>query len=99
MIEVTIAAKNELSELLDRLVCCESTKRESLRLVAEPYDYDDGELAQLELLLDVPRRGDAVVEHRGREVLVVDLAASDLLDGMTLDVVDTPDGRKLSLRG
>jgi Fe-S cluster assembly iron-binding protein IscA len=97
VLSVTLAAKLELDDLLDQVLGLESVEGASFRLVAGPTD-DDGAVASLELQLDRPRDGDEVVEHRGRGVLVVDDASSDFLSGLTLDVVETPEGRALTLR-
>lgn len=97
MLTVTTAAKDELHGLLDQILGDPPHADAGFRLLADPLD-EEGERAQLELKLDVRREGDEVVRHQGRDVLIVDGAASDLLTGLTLDVVDTPEGRSLLLR-
>lgn len=52
----------------------------------------------LSLVLDEPRRNDEVVEHDGRSLLIVDAAIGALLDDLTLEIVETPDGTRLGLR-
>jgi len=59
-----------------------------LRLIAA-----DG--GQLGLGLDGEMPGDQVVEYDGSKVLLVENGLVDGLEGLTLDVADTPDGVKL----
>ena len=96
MLNVTTEARSELHEMLTRALAQqpESEQEElGLRLVA----HGDSP-AQLALALDAARPGDAVVEHDGRSVLLVDAPTSELLGDVTLDVVETPEGTKLGLR-
>jgi Fe-S cluster assembly iron-binding protein IscA len=52
----------------------------------------------LGLALDATREGDTTIDHDGFSVLLVDAATSDALDGLTLDIVETSQGRSLTLR-
>ncbi len=36
-------------------------------------------------------------EHNGRKVLMVNESVGEMLDGITLDTVDTPEGRRLAI--
>lgn len=47
--------------------------------------------------LDIARPGDAIFDHDGRKVLVMDQRVSMLLDGSTLDLQPTSEGDKLVL--
>jgi hypothetical protein len=47
--------------------------------------------------LDKPRPGDAMYDHDGRKVLIMDERVSQLLDGSTLELQPTADGEKLVL--
>lgn len=70
----------------------------AIRLVPTtvPQDSDPGQL-ELGLGLDRSKEGDQVVEHNGKKVLLVDESTGELLDGATLDVVDTPEGQQLTI--
>lgn len=50
------------------------------------------------LALDIPAPDDQVIEWRGHQVLLVGEDVSALLDGASLDAVDTPDGVRLALQ-
>lgn len=98
MLDVTPAAKDELHGLLDEYLGHSTGAEASFRLVADICGDDGDVQPQLELKLDVRREGDSIVQHQGRDVLIVDGDASDLLTGLTLDVVETAEGRTLTLR-
>ena len=49
----------------------------------------------LSLGMDVEAPGDVVVEHEGSKVLMVEQELADRLQGISLDVEDTPEGAKL----
>ena len=49
------------------------------------------------LLWDQPAADDHQVQHEGETVLLLDAEVWDALDGIVLDVVDTPEGPTLSL--
>lgn len=94
MITVTDAAKDELLQTLDQT----GVQEEDVGIRLAPTQAADasGEL-RLGLVLDRTRAGDQVVEHGGKIVLMVDAEIAAQLDGTTLDVVDTPEGRTLAL--
>ena len=52
---------------------------------------------QLGIVLDREAEGDQVVEHEGAKVLLVASELAPTVDGVTLDVQDTPDGPKLAV--
>lgn len=54
-----------------------------------------GRSGQLGVVLGKAAEGDQVVEHDGFKVLLVGRELSGTLDGVTLDVQDTPDGKRL----
>jgi Fe-S cluster assembly iron-binding protein IscA len=64
---------------------------EALRLAA-------GSEGQFGLVLDEQQEGDQVITRGERPVLYVDSEISSKLDGATLDVTDTPEGARLTLR-
>ena len=85
MIGATDRAKQELKRILD----ANTDKPEAcLRLTAD----DQG---QLGLAIDVERQGDQVIEHADSKVLLVEKDLADTLEGITIDVEDTPEGAKL----
>lgn len=53
---------------------------------------------QFGLALDEPREGDEVVKQEERPVLLVDKEVSSALDGAVLDVDETAEGARLTLR-
>jgi Fe-S cluster assembly iron-binding protein IscA len=81
MIGVTERAKQELKKMLaantDEPEAC-------LRLIAN-------EKGQIGLAIDTERQGDQVVEHDDLKVLVVENALADSLQGITMDVQDSPE--------
>ena len=96
MINVTTTARDVLQEALQRAGVADEDV--AIRLAPTPSAANaEGDQVQLGLVLDRPQDGDQVVEHNGRTVLVVDQMIADQLDGATLDAVDTPDGRRLTL--
>ena len=50
---------------------------------------------QLGILLDNEAEGDQVIEHEGVKVLLVASELAPMVEGVTLDIQDTPDGPKL----
>lgn len=94
MISVTSEAKTVLNDLLEQ----SGTKDDgqTIRLTAMP-DAETGRV-QLGLQLDQPAEEDHVVEHNGKTVLVMDHDIADRLDGLTLDTVDTPEGKLLTIK-
>ncbi|MGE5617787.1 MAG: HesB/IscA family protein [Sphingomonadaceae bacterium] len=98
MVTVTAEAKDLLQELLRQAEQQGAPVDEntSIRLAqTAPVEGQEGQVG-LSLVLDEPHEGDQVVEHEGKKILLVDPATSDLLQGVTLDAVDTPDGRRLT---
>jgi len=92
MLHVTPHARTELHGLLIRVLA----EREDpgpvelgLRLISQA--------GRLGLTLDAPRKNDEVVEQAGRSVLIVDPSTSEMLDELTLDVVETTDGARFAL--
>ena len=47
------------------------------------------------IVLDREAEGDQVVEHQGSKVLLVASELAPVVEGITLDVQDTPEGPKL----
>jgi len=87
MITVTVSAKKELKKMLQANT---NDPEVSLRLIAKPG-------GQLSFALGKEAEGDQVVEHSGIKVLLIGLELAPILDGMTLDVKDTPEGQKFSI--
>lgn len=86
MIAVTERAKQELKGLLSEKV---DNPLAVLRLIST----DQG---QLGLSIDIEAPADKVVEHEGAKVLVVEPELAGSLEGVTLDVEDTPQGPRLA---
>jgi iron-sulfur cluster assembly protein len=100
VINVTTEAKELLHEMLDQAETEVGVEQEEVGIrLAPTAAQDDGEAGEvgLGLVLDRAQEGDQVVEHNGKRVLMVDQSIGDLLDGVTLDVVETPDGRRLTI--
>lgn len=95
MINVTPEAKDVLHDMLQQ-----STDDEELgiRLVpAVPPEGEGGGQVALGMTLDRSGEGDQIVEHNGRKVLILDPTMSQLLEGDTIETVDTPEGKRLAL--
>ena len=88
MITVTEKAVDALAESLSS---SEASEEQSLRLARS----QDGEFG---LTIDERRDGDQLVKQEDRTILVIDETVATSLDGATLDVVDLPEGQRLSLR-
>lgn len=86
MLTVTESAKQHLKELL--LAARSDDPEISLRLELKPS-------GQFGMVLDREAEGDQVVEHEGAKVLLVASELAPVVEGVTLDVQDTPDGPKL----
>ena len=85
MLGVTERARQKLK----RMLTANTDKPEAcLRLTAN----DQG---QLGLAIDVERQGDQAVEHEDSKVLLVEKDLADTLQGITIDVEDTPEGARL----
>ena len=87
MIGVTELAKQELKRMLSDKV---DNPLAGWRLTL-------GDEGRLQLAMDVEMHGDHVVEHEGSKVLMVEPLLAESLEGETIDVVDTPEGPKLSI--
>jgi Fe-S cluster assembly iron-binding protein IscA len=100
VVSVTTEAKDLLQDILQQAQQQGAAVDEdtSIRL-APTTEGGDGSHGQvgLGLMLDRPQEGDQVVEHNGKKVLVIDSSTSDLLNGVTLDAVDTPEGKRLTI--
>lgn len=103
MIQVTDAAIEEFKAIMERGKdnCIDEFKEVScgvdeadiaLRLIPTQTGH-------LAIILDVFREGDSVVEHEGNKMLLVDADLIDFVDGLMFDCVDTPEGRRLEIKG
>jgi hypothetical protein len=63
------------------------------RLVPTP-----GKEGRLSLALDHPTSQDEIHSHQQRKVLILDRITSERLDGFTLDLAETPEGKRLTIR-
>jgi Fe-S cluster assembly iron-binding protein IscA len=103
VINVTTEAKELLHDMLDQAEAEVGVEQEEvgIRLAPTTIEADsaaaEGGEVGLGLVLDRAQEGDQIVEHNGKRVLMVDQSIGDLLDGVTLDVVETPDGRRLTI--
>ncbi len=88
MLNVTEKA---VGALADSLESSEATDEQSLRLARTPQ----GEFG---LAIDEEREGDQVVKQEERSILVLDEEISTALDGAILDIADSPEGQRLTLR-
>ena len=87
MLEVTERAKQELKKILTDNI---DNPQAGLRLsTATPGGYG--------LSPDMEAPGDYVVEHEGLRVLLVEEGLASNLEGVTLDVQDTPEGPRLAV--
>lgn len=87
MLTVTQRAKQELKKTLQDHT---DDPEIGLRLVSERR-------GQWGFVLDREAQGDQVVEHKGSKVLLVGHELAPQLNGITLDLRDTVDGRQLVL--
>lgn len=88
MINVTEKAVDALAGSLQ---ATEASPEQSLRLART----SQGEYG---LAVDEEREGDQVIKQEERAVLLIDEEVSAALNGAVLDVVDSPEGQRLSLR-
>jgi hypothetical protein len=97
MLQVTPTARAELRDMLDRAAPTGRARKlaEQRELGLRLVSTGRGALG---LAIDRPRGGDAVIEHRERNVLLLDRGTSEQLDGLTLDVAETAEGRHLAIR-
>jgi len=85
MVNVTDNARQELKKiLLDNV----DMPQARLRLV----NRDEGELG---LGIDIEMPGDELIEYQGMPILVVERDLADNLEGVTIDVDNTPEGAEL----
>ncbi len=97
MLHVTPRARSELHDLLARFTSDDPARAlASFRLY--PETPQPGASPGLGLMLDEPGDGDEVIQHERRNILILDRVVSQKLDGLTLDLVKTPDGERLTLR-
>jgi Fe-S cluster assembly iron-binding protein IscA len=87
MLKVSDAAAATLHDTLERNQAGED---EVLRI----EESDEG----LALAIGKEREGDETYQHQDRTVLALDRSVASALDGATIDVVDTDDGRRLVLQ-
>jgi Fe-S cluster assembly iron-binding protein IscA len=87
MIEVSEQAKVELKRILMNHV---DNPQAGFRLTP-------AEFGLFGLGIDVEMPGDEVVEHEGSKVLLIAKELAVNLQGITMDVKDTPDGLKIVL--
>jgi Fe-S cluster assembly iron-binding protein IscA len=85
MLAVTERAKEELKRMLSAKA---DNPQAGLRLVPS----SPGTWA---LIIDIEMPDDQVIEYEGSKVLLVEQALAASLEGVTLDVQDTAEGRKL----
>ena len=85
MLTVTESAKRQLKETL--LAHSDDPEFGLRLLVKAPGEFG--------LRLDKEAPGDHVVEHEGSKALLVGQELSSVVDKVTLDTQDTPDGTKL----
>ena len=85
MIGVTDRAKQELLKILFEKVDMPQAR---LRLTS-------GDQGQLGLGIDIEMPGDEILEYEGSRLLVVEQALAASLNGIVLDVDDTPVGPQL----
>jgi Fe-S cluster assembly iron-binding protein IscA len=88
MLSVTEKAVDALAKSLDE---SEAEGDQSLRLSRSPQ----GEYG---LDIDQERDGDQVVRQEKRPILLIDQEVSNQLDGAVLDLVEAPEGIRLTLR-
>lgn len=94
MLNVTVHARIELMTLLIKTLESKPATLLEGEDVAFRIVSSEGSLG---LALDAPRQGDSTVEHEGWSVLLVDAMTWDILDGLTLDVVESEEGPSLAL--
>ncbi len=85
MIKVTERAKQELTKILSKKVDWPGAR---LRLM----DRSEGKLG---LGVDIEKPEDHIIEYEGIKVLIVEPELAKNLQGVTLDVDDTPKGAEL----
>lgn len=94
MVSVTTDARKLLRDVLEQNRQGDEGVAIRLAVAEEPTEGQESEI-QLGMMFDEPQEGDQLVEYEGVNVLLVDQGLSGMLDGATLDAVDTPEGRQL----
>ena len=89
MLTVTESAKQLLWEML---MANSDNPDTGVRLNLESTD-------RLSLVLDKEGYGDHIVEYEGERVLLVAPEVASVVDDITIDTKDTPNGPKLSMSG
>jgi hypothetical protein len=100
MMEITQDARVELWRALEQLAPEGADRELGFRVVPAQTtpNKPNGEPDSLGLTLDKPRDGDEVYPHEERNVLLLDRTVAEQLDGLTLDVADSPEGKRLEIR-
>lgn len=97
MLRITPRATLELWDMLARFAPDHPERsRKGLRLI--PESPQPGATPGVGLALDEPREDDEVVWHQDRVLLMMEEVVSQKLDGLTLDVVESSEGERFSLR-
>jgi hypothetical protein len=108
MLKVTASAREYLRNVLEQGRCHareEGMARSEIdqlmvRIVVASSPGSSPAQTGLMLTVDRPRQGDRVLECRKENLLAMHPRVGTLLDGVLLDVVETPDGVRLKiLRG
>jgi len=89
MVSVTKAGEGELKRILNKHT---NDPKSGLRLTKD----QSGELV---LTIDGATGGDEVLEREGLKLLIVEPGLSATLEGITIDVDETLDGRRLVITG
>jgi Fe-S cluster assembly iron-binding protein IscA len=84
----------------------ERAKREFKRLLSQNVDWSQARLRIIDrgqgiigLGIDIEAPGDQVVEYEGTKVLVIEPKLANNLQGVTIDVDETPEGPELVVLG
>ena len=85
MVSVTKAGLGELKKILDEHT---DNTQAGLRLTTDQSGV-------LGLTIDVQSAEDEVLEHEGSQLLIIERNLSASLEGITIDVEETPEGRRL----
>ena len=101
MITVTTEAKEMLSGVLQDAKQRQGIEDEEvgirLRLLTPAGDSTSGQV-RIDMVLDAPDNDDQVVEHGDDNVLIIDPTLGGILEGATIDVIESDEGRKLSIK-
>lgn len=96
MFEVTSTARVALWRVLERLAPNSLDHEVGFRIVPAQVERNDPNSVGLKL--DMPRAGDEIYPHAERNVVLLDHDMSLRLDGLILDVTESPAGRRLEIR-